>query len=317
MKVSDYNFTLSGNNPDQVLRKMQERKSLLAKNSPDKTNDKLTLIIEGGAMRTIVSGGFLVALHELGFCDIFDTIYGTSAGALGGAYFLSKQTPYGISLFYEVVNNSDFINLMTVPPYFNIDYLMDAVINKKKLDVQALKNHPTELFIPATSVITGKARYFSSHEDIDILAALKASCALPIYYDNPVQINGGEYLDGGIVSALPVPRAILNGSTHILVLMTDSPQRKVRTSYLPFWFELWRLKKYNQKFIYSYFNRAKNFQTTLKVIQGEHEKSQNVHIAAIAPEATDLHAFTIDKKKLKTAYQASYQYCRQTFDERA
>lgn len=35
----------------------------------------------------------LAALNHLGLRDAFDVIYGSSAGSLMGAYFLSGQTP--------------------------------------------------------------------------------------------------------------------------------------------------------------------------------------------------------------------------------
>jgi predicted acylesterase/phospholipase RssA len=42
-------------------------------------------------MRGVVSAGMLVALEQLGTLDCFDSIWGASAGALNGAYFLTGQ----------------------------------------------------------------------------------------------------------------------------------------------------------------------------------------------------------------------------------
>lgn len=44
-------------------------------------------------MRGCVGAGMLAALNHLGLRDAFDVIYGSSAGSLMGAYFLSGQTP--------------------------------------------------------------------------------------------------------------------------------------------------------------------------------------------------------------------------------
>lgn len=46
-----------------------------------------------GGMRGCVGAGMLAALNHLGLRDAFDVVYGSSAGSLMGAYFLSGQTP--------------------------------------------------------------------------------------------------------------------------------------------------------------------------------------------------------------------------------
>lgn len=308
MTASQNQFTVFGNQPLAVLKEIKDRQTLGPNLTLGSRPAKLGLIIEGGAMRGIIAGGFLVAVHELGLKDIFETIYGTSAGAVGGAYFLSGQAPYGAGIYYEEVNNEQFINFRTMPPFFDIDYLIQIVANKKKLDVKAIKKHPTNLLITATEIITGKPHYFSNHEEVDLLTAIKASCALPIYYDKPVRIGDYDYLDGGIVSSLPIDKAIMDGCTHILILMTDNPDRRMRATYLPFWFELWRLRKYSQEFIATYFGRPNNFAKTMAVIRGEHERSHGIAIAAVAPLNTDLHAYSSDAEKLKQAFAASYDF---------
>jgi predicted acylesterase/phospholipase RssA len=51
----------------------------------------IALAIEGGAMRGVVSAGMLAGLEYLTRLPIFDAVYGTSAGAINGAYFLAGQ----------------------------------------------------------------------------------------------------------------------------------------------------------------------------------------------------------------------------------
>ncbi len=69
---------------------------------------KIALAIEGGAMRGVVSAGMLAGLEYLGFLPAFDVIYGTSAGAINGAYFVAGQAAYGASVYYEDLNNPQF-----------------------------------------------------------------------------------------------------------------------------------------------------------------------------------------------------------------
>jgi hypothetical protein len=58
-------------------------------------NFRIALAIEGGAMRGVVSSGMLAGLEYLGVLPAFDVIYGTSAGAINGAYFVAGQAAWG------------------------------------------------------------------------------------------------------------------------------------------------------------------------------------------------------------------------------
>ncbi|VEU33831.1 unnamed protein product [Pseudo-nitzschia multistriata] len=51
----------------------------------------LALAIEGGGMRGCVSAGMVAALTALGLSDTVDSIYGSSAGSVVGAYMVSRQ----------------------------------------------------------------------------------------------------------------------------------------------------------------------------------------------------------------------------------
>ena len=52
-------------------------------------------------MRGAVSGGMVLALHELGLAPVFDAAYGSSAGALGSAWRLSGSAPAGLATYLD------------------------------------------------------------------------------------------------------------------------------------------------------------------------------------------------------------------------
>lgn len=54
-------------------------------------NATLALAIEGGGMRGCVSAGMAAAVAALGLTDTIDSIYGSSAGSVVGAYLVSRQ----------------------------------------------------------------------------------------------------------------------------------------------------------------------------------------------------------------------------------
>jgi hypothetical protein len=73
------------------------RQRALASSTPGARRDpfKLGLVVEGGGMRGCVSGGALQALADLGLRDVFDAVYGSSAGAINSTYFLTGAPGVG------------------------------------------------------------------------------------------------------------------------------------------------------------------------------------------------------------------------------
>mmetsp|Transcript_14455 Transcript_14455/g.34609 ORF Transcript_14455/g.34609 Transcript_14455/m.34609 type:complete len:906 (+) Transcript_14455:77-2794(+) len=61
----------------------------------------LALAIEGGGMRGAVSAGMAAAIASLGLSDAFDSVYGSSAGCIVGAYMISRQM--AVSVYTEVL----------------------------------------------------------------------------------------------------------------------------------------------------------------------------------------------------------------------
>ncbi len=299
---SDPNFTIFGRNPDGVLELLKERKRRKTNND----GRKFGLIIEGGGMRGIVAGGALLALYEYAGAEIFDVVYGTSAGALSGAFFLSGQIQYGVAIFYEDLATEKFINLARIPPKFEIDYLINIIEHKRKLDISAVKRNATELMIAATDITTGEQHYISSRDDTSILTAIKASCALPIFYDKPIEIKGNRYLDGGTINDLLVRKAIDDGCTDILILFTRPRERPRRASKVLSFIEAMELRKYGPRFAATFFNRDQAYEKALNCI----EETENIRTAVVAPHFQTLTISTINKKRLKRTSALSYQFMR-------
>jgi hypothetical protein len=74
-----------------VARLLHERMRLGSKPGQRADGARIGLAIEGGGMRGAVSAGAAAALNLLGMSDAFDAVYGSSAGALIAAFFISRQ----------------------------------------------------------------------------------------------------------------------------------------------------------------------------------------------------------------------------------
>jgi predicted patatin/cPLA2 family phospholipase len=106
---------------------------------------KIGLSIEGGGMRGAVSAGATAALHYLGLAGTFDCVYGSSAGSMIGAYFVSRQYG-GISVYHDIlpsagrkfIDKSKLLSIGVPSRYkwfplkndvFNLDFLLYKVMS--------------------------------------------------------------------------------------------------------------------------------------------------------------------------------------------
>jgi predicted patatin/cPLA2 family phospholipase len=183
-------------------------------------------------MRGVVSGGMVTGLEALGLRDAFDVVYGSSAGACAGAYFLAGQARHGARLYFEAVNNRRFINPLRGfqrRAIVDLDFLFDEVLpDRLPLDFEAVQGSGVELVILASHVdgengADGhvEAVRFSSFEDVDdLMGALHASSRMPVVGGAPFVYRGMRYWDAAITQPVPIHAALADRCTHILVLLT-------------------------------------------------------------------------------------------------
>ncbi len=196
--------------------------------APHGDEARIALAIEGGAMRGVISAGMVAALEELGLTHAFDAVYGSSGGAINGAYFLAGQARLGSRIYSEDINNRHFIDLwrpLRGRPIVDLGFLLDDVARRRKpLDTDLVLASASPLVVIATDVAAATRaalRHFSSADDL--FTALRAGATMPVIAGPPVSFAGRQYLDASITEPIPVPLAEAEGFTHILALLTRPP----------------------------------------------------------------------------------------------
>lgn len=174
-------------------------------------------------MRGVVTAGMAAALQRLELLDCFDAVYGSSAGAMAGAFFVAGAAPAGATVYYEEINNNTFINLwrlLTRKPVLDLNFLVRDVFHSRvPLDFTALQSSGVSLHVMATDTGTGQATSFSSFKDEEELRlALIASACNPLASGPPIALNGRYYWDAVLSESIPVRTAKKHGCTHFLVL---------------------------------------------------------------------------------------------------
>lgn len=181
-------------------------------------------------MRSVFAASMTLALEYLGLHEEFDAVYGSSAGALIGAYFVAGQAALTPAIYYEDLCTRAFVNparLLVGKPIMSLDFLFEVMERRKPLDWQAILASDIAFHPLATSLEHDRLLDLSDFADeAELRAALRASAVLPVIAGPPAEYRGGRFLDAGLYESFPFQKAIEDGCSHVLVLRTRPPQSR-------------------------------------------------------------------------------------------
>ncbi|HLK72578.1 MAG TPA: patatin-like phospholipase family protein [Streptosporangiaceae bacterium] len=206
----------------EVLRALAARRRTDSQPGTREDGLRIALVIEGGAMRGVISAGMALALAELGLVPAFDAVYGASAGAITGAWLLSR--PEGLRGWAEPAYAKTLIRrsaLLRGRPVADIRALIEDLYQTTfPMDFAAVLASPIEFHPLATDAATGQStdlRPFIGNP-AELRLALRASAALPLLAGPPVEFAGRRFYDAGVSESVPYRTALAQGATHLLIL---------------------------------------------------------------------------------------------------
>lgn len=286
-----------------VLKRLLERKQ------GKKDKHKLALIIEGGGMRGSFSGGAMMALEKLGLSDVFDYLYASSSGSCGGAFLLSHQTDLGTSIYVEDLSGFKFIKPWKLNRAADIDYLCDVVFRqKKKLDVKKVVKSKTIFKVFVADANNGKCSYYTNKDKVDLIEVIKASCALPAFYNKPVKIGSNKHMDGRIEKAIPIENAISDGCTDVLIVTTVPEDfYEFQDAFPASWVKRLFMSNLPKQYREKYLNIEKhnNYNESLDVAFGRMKIHRKINIYTISPNYL-LNKYETSAKVLREAIDHGY-----------
>lgn len=209
-----------------VLELIQER--MAAGSLPGERDDgrRLALAIEGGSSRGTYSSGMVLALDELGVLPAFDAVYGSSAGALNGAWLLCGRSATGVRTWWNPVVMRRIINpLHTLRgrAVIDLEYLVHQVYSVlEPMDFPAILANPVTFHPLATDADTGESTDLHPFlADVDaVKVALAASSCMPVLAGPPISLGGRRFVDAGLAEPIPYRTALAQDATDVLVLRT-------------------------------------------------------------------------------------------------
>jgi NTE family protein len=179
---------------------------------------RIGLALGGGAARGFAHVGVIAALEEAGLKP--SLVVGTSAGSLVAALYASGKS--GAQLQQTALSLEEVAITDWMLPIFGRGMFRGEALGRYVNDLVAgrlIENMAIPLGIVATDLNSGQAVLFQRG---DTGTAVRASSAVPAVFV-PVRINGREYVDGGLVSPVPVRFARQMGADLVIAVDISSP----------------------------------------------------------------------------------------------
>ncbi|OGZ45155.1 MAG: hypothetical protein A2756_01680 [Candidatus Ryanbacteria bacterium RIFCSPHIGHO2_01_FULL_48_27] len=180
---------------------------------------KIAIVCSGGGMRCAYTGGVLVALAEKHKFTSPDIIIAASGSAAFAFYYLTRQYKSIEHIATELLSTPKFISFLRPFKIMDIDYLVDEVFKKQApLNIGLLSDLKTKYYIAATDSNSRTRSYFCNDSSVDIFEILRATKAIPFFYNKKVVINGIDYIDGTVSTSFDdaLLKARELGATHII-----------------------------------------------------------------------------------------------------
>jgi predicted patatin/cPLA2 family phospholipase len=296
-----------GLNVIDLLRARMSRGS----RAPHDDGASIALAVEGGAMRGVVSAGMVWALEELGCTHAFDAVYGSSAGAINGAYFLAGQARLGTRIYFEDINNRAFIDLSRAlrgRPIVNLGFLLDDVArDRKQLAVGRIIESATPLSVLATDVDSRTSVEFCGFGTAEqLFGALRAGATMPVVAGGPFVYNGRRLFDASLSEPIPLPTAELHGHTHIVVLLTRSGAMNEHASAFDRYFVGPRLRRISPELATRYLTRSGPYTTIVDAIDAGTGLSGRASVLGI--RVHDLRVSKLERRREVLAQAARRGY---------
>lgn len=178
---------------------------------------KIGLALGGGAARGFAHIGVIQVLEEAGIRPALVT--GTSAGSLVAALYASGKSATQLQQLAEAMDEATFADWTL--PIFSRGMLRGEALARyvhRAVDGRLIEDMTLPLGIVATDLNSGVGVLFQRG---DTATAVRASSAVPAIFQ-PVRIAGHDYVDGGLVSPVPVRYARQMGAELVIAVDISS-----------------------------------------------------------------------------------------------
>lgn len=183
-----------------------------AKTAPIKAREPVIAVaLGGGGAKGFAHIGVLKVLESHGIKPKIVT--GTSAGSFVGSLYASGKSPYQLQQIALSFQESDIRDLTLNRQGVILGQKLQDYVNKN-VGGKAIEQFPIRFAAVATRLDNGsKADFIKGNAG----QAVRASCSIPNVFV-PAAIGGLKYVDGGLVSPIPVKTAKDMGADIVIAI---------------------------------------------------------------------------------------------------
>ncbi|WP_374294459.1 patatin-like phospholipase family protein [Acinetobacter sp.] len=186
----------------------------------------IALALGGGGAKGFAHIGVIKVLESHGIKAKIVT--GTSAGSFVGSIYASGKTPYQLQEIALKLEESDIRDLTLSRQGFVVGQKLQDYVNQQ-VGNKSIQQFPKRFAAVATELNTGKKTDFIKG---NAGQAVRASCSIPNVFV-PALIGGKKYVDGGLVSPIPVSTAKSMGAD--IVIAVDISARPKNAKSMSLW----------------------------------------------------------------------------------
>ena len=274
------------------------------------------VILEGGANRGVFTAGALDFLMEQEY--YIPHVIGVSAGACNALDYVSRQIGRTRDCMIVTDEKNRYVNK-------NIKTIVEK---KALLDMDMVfERYPYEVFpfdfdtyfaspqtceLVVTNCETGRAEYLDDRENKERLLAIgRASSSMPIACPM-VEIDGNEYVDGGVADSIPIIRSLKTGHRKNVIILTRNFGYRKKEGTRGWELYVAAFRKY-PNLVRALVNRAKHYNQVLECIEKWEEEGKIFVIRPSVP--LTIGRMEADPKKIKEVYELGRDDARRQIED--
>ena len=188
-------------------------------------NKGIGLVLSGGGGKGAYQVGVLKVLQEQGLLDDVTAIAGASIGAVNAMLFAMGDIKIMYDAWKEIDMDTVFdIDLNMIAErrlYFSRNEMLAML--ERFIDIEKIKADKRDIYFSISKVnevqeaVSVEYRKLSDYDVETIKKLLLASTALPVMYE-PVEIDGNQYRDGGMLDNEPIQPLYDAGIRQFIVI---------------------------------------------------------------------------------------------------
>lgn len=277
-------------------------------------DNRIGIILEGGAMRSVFSAGVLDFLMDKEIH--IPNVLAVSAGAYAGMNYASGQRGRCMEAVVEPLKEYCYMGLGTFfkkGTFFDMEYLFHEVPKTKvPFDFEAFQQFPGRFITSTVDCNSGEAIYHESFDSEDeFFSICQAANSLPLIA-KVSDIQGKPMLDGGMADAIPITRALEESWQKIIVVFTRDASYRKKEKVNPYLAATNFVYRKYPKFLELIKGRAKRYNDAIDTVA---RLEQEGRAFVIRPTEVVVGNSESNVEKLTACYQHGYDTMQRRFEE--